>query len=117
MAAITAPGACAASAVCTVTGTAVLEQWVPRQHTETAKTGTVVVVQIINTVLDTTSYSTIVEGIPSNYVPPATNAGGTKIETMTYTRHGRVSTATLYILPCRRLPPPICSSYPYIEVR
>lgn len=108
--ATTVAGSCADSPTCTIAGGGAYVEWAPKAYSERDKTGTIVVVQIINTVLDTTSYSTIAEAIPSNYVPPLTNAAGTKIAVHTYTRHGRAATTTVYacsplLLSLSTLPP------------
>jgi len=96
----TVAGSCAASASCTASGLGHVHYWVSRVFSQQQMTGTVVVVQVVNTVLDTTSYSTIAENLPSGYVPPPTNERGTKIATVSYTRHGTVSTTTV----CEPLP-------------
>lgn len=54
---------------------------------------TATVVTIVNTVLKTTSVTTL---MPADYTPPPTNAAGTRVETITYTRGGKASTTVLY---------------------
>ena len=100
----TTAGPCAATASCTASGKGDVTYWAEKAYSEEDKTGTVVVVQVINTVLDTTSYSTIANKVPSNYVPPPTNAAGTKIASVTFSRHGTLSTTTMYVLPSS----PVC---------
>ncbi|KAK0631546.1 hypothetical protein B0T14DRAFT_559335 [Immersiella caudata] len=95
MSAITTPGPCTASPACTVSGRVLKTIWRPRSYIEEEKTGTVVVVQIINTVLDTTRYSTIGNQLPSGYQPPPTNSAGTKIATITYSRRDQLFTTTV----------------------
>ncbi len=73
-----------------------MQHWVSKEWvTQPKTTGTVVVVQIVNTVLGTTRFSTIQENVPSGFVPPLTNAAGTKIAKTTYVRRGTTLTATL----------------------
>ncbi|KAK0616411.1 hypothetical protein B0T14DRAFT_497661 [Immersiella caudata] len=91
----TAAGACPGSVRCLAYGQAELGLWAPKVYKEQEKTGTVIVVQIINTVLDTTSYSTVAHNIPSVYVPPLTNEGGTKIASVIYEHRGTVFTTTV----------------------
>jgi hypothetical protein len=91
----TSPGTCRPGAVCTADGTAVVAYWVPKVYTASEKTGTMMVVQVINTVLNTTSISTIGEHLPPGYTPPPTNAGGTRIANVTYKHHGTLLTTTL----------------------
>ena len=54
---------------------------------------TATVVTIINTVLMKTSVTTL---MPPDYTPPPTNAAGTRVEAITYTRNGKESTTVLY---------------------
>ena len=93
----TAAGACAGSVDCLAYGQAELNLWEPKRYEQEEKTGTVIVVQVINTVLDTTSYSTLANNVPSAYVPPLTNEGGTKIASIIYEHRGTVSTTTVYV--------------------
>ncbi|KAK4443150.1 hypothetical protein QBC34DRAFT_430957 [Podospora aff. communis PSN243] len=95
MSAVTAAGPCAVNPTCTASGQGLLSTWKPKTFAEPDKTGTYVVVQVINTVLDTTSYSTIGNELPSGYKPPPTNAAGTKIATITYTHRREIFTTTL----------------------
>ncbi|KAK3903287.1 hypothetical protein C8A05DRAFT_32980 [Staphylotrichum tortipilum] len=96
MAGLTTAGPCPPKAMCTVVGGGQLHHWVAKTWVEQPKTtGTVVVVQIVNTVLGTTRFSTIQENVPSAFVPPLTNAAGTKIAKTTYVRRGTTLTATL----------------------
>jgi hypothetical protein len=54
------------------------------------------VVQIVNTDLDTTRFSTIHNQLPSGYqLPTNTNEQGTHTELVTYIRHGEVSITEL----------------------
>lgn len=53
---------------------------------------TATVVTEVNTVVSTTH---IVTNMPSEWVPPATNAEGTRVQTITY---GQNSTTTLYVI-------------------
>lgn len=62
--------------------------WAPKSYSVTTKTGTVVVVHIINTVSNTTRISTIAKDVPPGFVPPPTNSGGTRTSKATYKRGG-----------------------------
>lgn len=54
---------------------------------------TATVVTIVDTVLMTTSVTTM---MPADYKPPPTNAAGTRVETITYTQSGKELTTVLY---------------------
>lgn len=53
---------------------------------------TVTHVTVVNTVLHTTS---VITKFPSGYAAPATNAGGTRVQTVTYTRSSKALTTVL----------------------
>jgi len=57
--------------------------WIPYTNVTTITAATIVT--IINTVRNTTAYSTIHNVIPEELDQPTTNAAGTRIETLTYT--------------------------------
>ncbi|KAF2470126.1 uncharacterized protein BDR25DRAFT_153922, partial [Lindgomyces ingoldianus] len=67
--------------------------WYPYTFTETIIAATLVV--IVNTVYNTTKTSLRLNEIPSGYVLPDVNAGGTHVTTVTYTRSGKVITTDL----------------------
>jgi hypothetical protein len=91
----TAAGACSAAASCSVLGTGTHTLWAPKEYSQTTKTGTVVVIQIINTVASTTRISTVAKNVPPGFIPPPTNFGGTRTAKATYTRHGSRLTTTV----------------------
>lgn len=91
----TAPGPCASSASCTILGQGGIQYWADKAYSQTARAGTVVVVQVINTILNTTRFSTVGNNVPSGYVPPPTNAAGTKIATVAYMHQGTSFTTTV----------------------
>lgn len=111
----TSPGPCA-SPSCAVTGTAYMEYWAPKGFTVTT-TGTITVLKIINTISNTTRYSTKYadDQIPPGFTPPPTNSAGTRISPLTYTLSGTTRTTTLaYPTPHLHLPPTyhLTGSYP-----
>lgn len=63
------------------------------QEVETV-TSSATIVTVVNTVLDATGLLT---EYPLNYLPPATNAEGTKVTTITYTRFSTIYTTVLYV--------------------
>jgi hypothetical protein len=63
------------------------------QEVETV-TSSATIVTVVNTVLDATSLLT---EYPPNYQPPATNAEGTRVTTITYTRFSTTYTTVLYV--------------------
>ena len=84
----TMTGACSASPSCTALGTGNFTYWAPKWYYQTSKTGTVVVIQIINTVSNTTRISTIAKNVPLGFMPPPTNFEGTRTTKATYKRGG-----------------------------
>lgn len=56
-------------------------------------TSTWTIVTAINTALNGTTTTT---QFPTDYTPPPTNDGGTRIETISYSREGKHITTTLY---------------------
>lgn len=85
----TMTGACSASPSCTALGTGNITYWAKKYFFETtSKTGTVVVIQIINTVSNTTRISTMAKDVPPGFMPPPTNSEGTRTTKATYKRGG-----------------------------
>lgn len=76
-------------------GTGDITYWAPKFYSVTTKTGTVVVVRIINTVSNTTRISTIAKDVPPGFVPPPTNFGGTRTSKATYERGGTLLTTAV----------------------
>lgn len=114
----TSPGPCP-SPSCAVTGDAYMEYWAPKGFTVTT-TGTITVLKIINTISNTTRYSTksTDDQIPPSFTPPPTNAAGTRIAPLTYTSAGATHTTTLtYPTPHLHLPPSyhLTGSYPLLS--
>lgn len=107
----TSHGPCA-SPSCAITGTAYMEYWAPKGFTVTT-TGTITVLKIINTISNTTRYSTKYsdDQIPPGFTPPPTNSAGTRIAPVTYSSAGGTHTTTLtYPTPHLPNPPPPTSS-------
>lgn len=52
-------------------------------------------VQVINTVANTTRFSTITNGLPPDFTPPPTNAAGTQTAEITYEHRGTNLTTTV----------------------
>lgn len=92
----TSTGACLATPTCTAYGLGAYTYWAPKVYSETKKTGTVVVVQIINTVSNTTRISTVAKNVPPGFVPPPTNFEGTRTAKATYEHHGSNLTTAFY---------------------
>ncbi|KAI9747628.1 MAG: hypothetical protein M1815_004018 [Lichina confinis] len=63
------------------------------EFTETITAATVV--RIINNSTNTTRTTTITNELPPGITPPATNEAGTRVETVTITRPGNVTTETV----------------------
>jgi hypothetical protein len=101
----TAIGPCSHIPTCSAHGTGTFTAWAEKLYSQTTKTGTVVVIHIINTVASTTRISTIAKNVPPGFVPPPTNFGGTRTATATYTRHGsKLTTGVTYPTPFLVLP-------------
>ena len=92
---MTTPGSCGPGASCGVIGTAVIDQWAPKAYSVEHSTGTVVVVQIINTESNTTRISTIAEKLPPGFEPPPTNSMGTRTAAVSYAHDGTTLTTSV----------------------
>jgi len=95
--ATTTLGPCSAGASCQAVGTGHFTYWAPKYYERDGRnrTGTVTVMQIINTVANTTRFSTITKGLPRDFTPPPTNAAGTQTAKVTYLHHGTNLTTTV----------------------
>lgn len=91
----TMTGSCSGTPSCSAIGTGDITYWAPKFYSVTTKTGTVVVVHIINTVSNTTRISTIAKDVPPVFVPPPTNFGGTRTSKATYERGGTLLTTAV----------------------
>jgi hypothetical protein len=67
--------------------------WAPYKIKETITAATLIVV--VNTVYNTTSTSLKLADLPSGYTTPNVNAEGTHVETVSYTRSGKVETTVV----------------------
>ncbi|KAF2659789.1 hypothetical protein K491DRAFT_135384 [Lophiostoma macrostomum CBS 122681] len=67
--------------------------WAPYSIKETITAATLVVV--VNTIYNTTSTSLKLANLPSGYTTPNVNAEGTHIETISYTRSGKLQTTVI----------------------
>lgn len=91
----TITGSCSGTPSCSAIGTGDITYWAPKFYSVTTKTGTVVVVHIINTVSNTTRISTIAKDVPPGFVPPPTNFGETCTSKATYERGGTLLTTAV----------------------
>jgi hypothetical protein len=82
------------SSNCSVTATQP-EYWYWTPYTFSTTIVAATVVEIIDTVVQTTRTTTIFNKLPSDYTRPETNAAGTQVQTITFKRSGQVQTTVL----------------------
>ncbi|KAH8671537.1 hypothetical protein BX600DRAFT_537958 [Xylariales sp. PMI_506] len=95
----TTPGPCGSNPVCTGIGQGALTYWETQTYDTEDITGTFVVVEIINTISNTTRLSTIMDGLPVNFTPPPTNSAGTRTADISYLFNGKWLTTTVRTYP------------------